>query len=173
MPRGILHTNDGAVAYSAYRLPQWRKLAALLGEPFNDPKYDDWRTRGEVREQIIQAMEQLVYGCTTAEVMDILTRAGVPCERCHDLANVARNEGLIAAGSLCPVQVGGRDGRLFTSPVQKYGAAANLQSGYRGIGQDTIDVLVEHGVSHDRLRQLVTDGVIRVTDAQVSSLFAE
>lgn len=80
-PSDTFRTRDGWVLVSAVGQPLFERWAKLMGEEhwLTDPRFASDASRGEHSEEISERMQDWTGARTTAEVLDALDSARIPC----------------------------------------------------------------------------------------------
>lgn len=154
---------DGYVSLVTVSDQQWEGLIEALGmqDRLQDPDLKGTEARmrngGRVMREVAARLDRM----SSSEVVALLRQHGVPCMPVANLAAVADDEQVRAAGSLLrsdhPVLgwiIGPR------SPVRFTGAEVVAPAPAPQPGADTDEVLVEHGFSESEVSVLRSDGVI-------------
>src|SRR6187397_2178603 len=81
IPTGVFKTSDGYINIAATGQKMWTKICELIGEPqmANDPKYNSGAARLKNRDALNEVLESHTVKRTSAEWVDALNKAGVPC----------------------------------------------------------------------------------------------
>ncbi|MBD3334243.1 MAG: CoA transferase [Candidatus Eisenbacteria bacterium] len=138
----------------------WRRLVELLDLPHlaGDPRFADGKLRTQNAGELIPMLGAAFRKRTTADWIERLSAAGIPCAPVQDVAQAARNPQVRARGML--VDVGG--GRTVANTPFRFSAA---RSGPQGpppeLGAETGGVLAEWlGMDGDEMRRLAEQNVI-------------
>jgi crotonobetainyl-CoA:carnitine CoA-transferase CaiB-like acyl-CoA transferase len=77
---GVFKTQDGYITIAASR-PMWRKFCGALGAPelTTRPEYDTADRRVKNREALNADIERVTHTKASAEWIEIMNKAGVPC----------------------------------------------------------------------------------------------
>ncbi|GAA3716280.1 CoA transferase [Streptomyces tremellae] len=80
-PQGTFRTSDGAITLACGNEKMWHRLCDVLGlGPLaGDPRFADNAARMENRGELRRLIEEVLARRTTAEWLDEVGRAGVPC----------------------------------------------------------------------------------------------
>ena len=81
IPTGVFETADGYINIASSGEVMWRRLCDVLGdaEMRDDPLYATGRARSDNRERLNERIGTFTIKRTSAEWIDALNRAGVPC----------------------------------------------------------------------------------------------
>jgi formyl-CoA transferase len=167
-PYQAVHTSDGYVTIGAITPPNWQAFCDALGlsRLLDDPRYPDAFSRLQNRAELIETIEAVTSTMSTAEIVERLNEAGVPCAPIADYGDVFTDEHLTARGffwdaehpTLGPIRQLGSPMRLSDTPVQRAGAGPVL-------GADTRDLLLAAGCSLAEIDHLVASGAALAEDA--------
>jgi formyl-CoA transferase len=165
-PYQAVHSSDGYVTIGATTPRTWQAFCEALGltRLLDDPRYADAFCRLENRAELIETIETVTSTMSTAEIVERLNGAEVPCAPIADYGDVFTDEHLTARGffwdaqhqTLGPVRQLGSPMRLSETPVQRAGAGPVL-------GADTSDVLLAAGCSPAEVDHLVASGAAATT----------
>ncbi|MCW3820100.1 CoA transferase [Micromonospora sp. DR5-3] len=166
-PYQAVHSSDGYVTIGATTPRNWRAFCEALGltRLLDDPRYADAFSRLQNRAELIDTIETVTSTLSTAEIVERLNTAGVPCAPIADYGEVFTDEHLTARDffwdaphpTLGPVRQLGSPMRLSETPVQRAGAGPVL-------GADTREVLLAVGYSAAEIDHLVASGAARTED---------
>jgi crotonobetainyl-CoA:carnitine CoA-transferase CaiB-like acyl-CoA transferase len=80
VPFQSFRTSDGWLVVACAKEKFWRRLVEVLGHPaLEDPRYATFAARHEHREELLGVLAGVFGTRTTAEWLDVLGRAGIPC----------------------------------------------------------------------------------------------
>ncbi|GAB3462108.1 CoA transferase [Streptomonospora sediminis] len=160
-PYQALRTADGHVTVGATTARTWRALCAVLdlGGLAGDERYTTAFTRREHRDTLIPAIEAVTRRRSSAELLDALSEAGVPCAPISEYGEVYTDTHLHArdyfwdaehpaAGAIrqlgSPMRFSDTPARRGTAgPV--LGAATRAALRGAGVGEDEIAALLAGG----------------------------
>jgi crotonobetainyl-CoA:carnitine CoA-transferase CaiB-like acyl-CoA transferase len=174
VPYQVFPTSDGHLIMTAGNERQFRSLCKVLGEESlaDDERYQSNQLRVANRESIIEKLSQLSAMQTTAQLIEALGDAKVPCGPINDMASVFNDphviarelqidvpkdsghagdndtagDGQFAPGVACPVRLS------ETPPAYRHAPPV--------LGQHTLDVLQQQlGLTSDQASELVKAGV--------------
>ncbi|QBR92843.1 CaiB/BaiF CoA transferase family protein [Nocardioides euryhalodurans] len=162
-PYQAVRTSDGWVTVGAVTTKTWRGFcdALDLGDLHDDPRYVDAFTRHGHRDTLIPAIEESTTRRTTAEVVELLDAAGVPCAPIADMGQVFTDDHLTTRGFFWDAPHP-RHGsvRQIGSPMRLGGTPVVQGASGPDLGGDTRDVLAECGYDDDAIERLLADGVV-------------
>ncbi len=157
----IYETQDGYVSVAVMQDKEWRAFTEALGRPElrDDPRFETARLREENKDERLEAMQAAIANITTAEAIERLEAADVPCapvltrREMIDHPQIAAN-GLIVenehpiAGPLRQTRPPAR----FSATPPQYRFGAPL------LGADTYEVLAEAGYSPAEVDDMLASG---------------
>jgi crotonobetainyl-CoA:carnitine CoA-transferase CaiB-like acyl-CoA transferase len=162
-PYGLFHAADGDVAIApstpaiVERLLQELGLAALLG----DPEFATNERRVANRERLRAIVNAKIGEATVADWIERLNRAGVPCGRVMDLADVFADPQVLAQEMVLEAEHPGHGRvRMTGFPVKLDATPARFRRPAPGLGEHTEEVLGELGYDAARLAELRASGVV-------------
>ena len=80
VPFQSFRTSDGWLVVACAKERFWRRLVEVLGHPaLEDPRYATFAARHEHREELLDVLAGVFGTRTTAEWLDLLGPAGIPC----------------------------------------------------------------------------------------------
>lgn len=163
VPFGNFPTKDGWVVAGGSKEKFWRLLARAIGlaELVQDPRFRTFETRLEHRDELTALLDAVFVTKTTAEWLERLVQAGVPCAPINTVRQ-ALEDPQVAARELITHRRHPQLGSVahIASPVRVGSGRAPLRNA-PGLGADTRDVLTGLlGYSEDRVRQLADRGAI-------------
>lgn len=125
-PFQVYTTHDGYVVIAAGNDHLFALLAQALDRPdlLENPNYKTNALRRANVEQLETDMERTLRRRTTAEWLDVLNAAGVPCGPVNSVADVANNPQVAARHMIVPIPGGGIDNlRVVGSPIKFSGVS--------------------------------------------------
>lgn len=164
-PYQAVRTKDGHMTVGAVTPKTWRGFCTALGleRLLDDERYVDGFTRHAHRDTLIPAIEDVTTTRDTADLIDALNAAGVPCAPISDYGEVFTDDHLNQRGffwdaphpELGPVRQLGSPMRMSRTPVRHDTAGPSLGAGTRtaleaaGIPAEEVQRLLEAGVAAD------------------------
>jgi formyl-CoA transferase len=166
---GIAPTNAYRCKEGAYALIAgngdsiFKRLMTLIGrvDLANDPTLSDNTGRVARVEEIDQAIEAWTLQKSVDEVLEALDSASVPAGKIYNIADIAADPHYAARGMLQQItladgstlKVPGVVPKLSLTPGQHRRNAPDL-------GQDTVEILKEMGLSADQIQKLKAAGIV-------------
>ncbi len=161
-PQGTFRTRDGHVTIASGNQRMWEKLAAALGlgDLLQDQRFSTNGGRLDNRIQLRKLMEEQLAGNDSADWIDIINRAGIPCGPVlamdgvfnHPLAEELELTGTVRHSTLGDMQVLGRPANTGDEPW--------LVSAPPLFGEHSHAVLTEHGFSEAEIAGYSQRGII-------------
>ncbi len=162
-PYGLFHAADGDVAIApstpaiVERLLQELGLADLL----DDPDFATNAARIAHRERLRAIVNAKIGEATVAGWIERLNRAGVPCGRVMDLADVFADPQVLAQDMVLEAEHPGHGRvRMTGFPVKLDRTPARFRRPAPALGEHTEQVLAEAGYGPDQITALRKAGVV-------------
>jgi crotonobetainyl-CoA:carnitine CoA-transferase CaiB-like acyl-CoA transferase len=162
-PYQAFATADGYVMIGAPSDAMWRRLTAALETPAlaDDPRFTDNPARVRYRSELIDALTAITRRFKTAELVERLRAAGLPCAPILTLDAVAREPQTRESGML----VGAPHPRLpdyrsVALPIEWDGRRPPVRRVPPTLGEHSADVLTALGYTLDDVRGLRARKVI-------------
>ena len=164
VPYQAFRTADGWVLAGATNDAAWARLAEVIGMAglVTDPLYVDARGRSERREELIALISPKFLTHSTAEWVERLDAARVPCSPVQDVAQVIAHPQLAAMNMVHEVD-DGRGGTLKLAGVPLNMSGTPPQPGGRppDLGEHTASVLRDDlGYSPEEIASMRAEGAI-------------
>ena len=154
-------TKDGYLCMMAYTQAHWRKFWTMVGKPelHNDPRFDSIAARAHN----IVALYELAGGClaskTTDEWLALLRELEIPSARVSSLDDVMADPQLKASGFFKRATHPSEGEILYTDlPVRFSDSGASTTRLQPRLGEHSIEVLREAGLSEDEIKALIASG---------------
>ncbi|HEX9547071.1 MAG TPA: CoA transferase [Acidimicrobiales bacterium] len=168
VPAQNFPTSDGYVAVFVGNDPMWKRFAAAAGDArLNGPEFVTHEQRFNERKRLIPLLEDILRTAPSADWVQRLSSAGVPCAPVNDLGEALEDPHVSARG-LVATASHDRYGtyRHVRGPL---GQMVGEESGAEGaplLGEDTRRVLAEIGYTDDLVASLLATGVVASADAE-------
>ena len=161
IPSQVLPTRDGWLVVMCAKEKFWQRLVETMGAPelAEDPRFRTFADRLENRDTLVPLLKELARQKTTAQWLELL-RGRVPCAPVNSVAEalqdaqVEEDEMIVEV----PHPVFGRV-RQLASPIKVAGAVREHRRAPR-LGEHTLEVLMEAGLSADDVDRLRARGVV-------------
>jgi crotonobetainyl-CoA:carnitine CoA-transferase CaiB-like acyl-CoA transferase len=141
-------TKDGYIAIVPYSDGQWAEFFRLGGRDgvFRDPRFSTYKARTENSEALYGIIEDVALSRTTAEWLDVLTKAGIPVMCYNTLSDVLRDPHLKSI-DFFQEAMHPKAGlhRSMRHPVRFSGTPIDLAKPAPTLGADTDDIIQPAG----------------------------
>ncbi|HEY5072318.1 MAG TPA: CoA transferase [Caulobacteraceae bacterium] len=166
-PYEALKTADGYIVVGVNNARLWGRFCTATGaaELKDDPAFADGRSRVQNRDALQGRLEAILTGASTAEWVDRLLAAGVPCGPINTIDQALADPQVAARGLL--VETEGR--RFVRAPISLSRTPVRVERGPPRLGADSREILSEAGLPASAIDDLVSAGVI----GEPSALAAE
>ena len=163
IPTGLYPTSDGHINIATAGGEIYERLCRVLGdeELITHPDYATGKARSENRDALNERLNELTRKKTSAEWVDILNQAGVPCGPIYNIDEMfedpqVKHLGMAAAvdhPTLGPIEIVNQAASLSRTPFRIHAPTPEL-------GQHTDEILEELGVSAGDISALKERGVV-------------
>ena len=157
IPTGVFKTSDGYINIAATGGKMWTAICKLIGEPqmADDPKYNSGAARLKNRDALNEILESHTVKRTSAEWVDALNKAGVPCGPIYTVDQAFGDAQVkhlgIARGVRNQEQ---KMIHLVGQPVSLSRTPSDIVAATPHLGEHTDEVLAEFGFSKDEIGKL-------------------
>ncbi|MCU0944661.1 MAG: CoA transferase [Rubritepida sp.] len=161
-------TQDGHICALVYNDGQWRRFFAAIGEPdrmTRDPRFADHATRTRHIDAIYAEFAAILATRTTAEWLELLRAADIPCAPVHTLESLRADPHLAAAGFFT-TEHHPSEGALtrMAAPV-RFGAHGEIpRAPAPRLGEHGREILAAAGYDADAIAALVAEGALRLPE---------
>jgi crotonobetainyl-CoA:carnitine CoA-transferase CaiB-like acyl-CoA transferase len=163
IPTGVFRTRDGHINIAAAGQKMYARLCTALGvEPLiEDPRFKDVRSRSKNRHELNKEIEKALASGTSAEWVEKLNAAGVPCGPIYNIKEVFEDEHVKQLKMASPVQHPTL-GEIFVQspPAVLSRTPGAIRSPAPERGQHTDEILGEFGFSASQIATLRADKAI-------------
>jgi crotonobetainyl-CoA:carnitine CoA-transferase CaiB-like acyl-CoA transferase len=163
IPTGVFKTRDGYINIAASGQRMWERLCrALDAEPLlHKPEYRTAAARSDNRDALTADMESHLKNRSSAEWVDRLNQAGVPCGPIYSIAEVFADPQVRHLGMAQSVSGNGKGKlRLVGQPVSLSRTPSRLAARPPEAGEHTDAVLKEFGFSAREIAALHKAGAV-------------
>ncbi len=163
IPSGVFRTKDGHINIASAGTELFARMCGALGCPnlAKDPDYANAKGRLKNRDRLNAIIEEVTATKTSAEWIDILNRAGVPCGPIYKMDEVFADPQVQHLGIVQPVEhptLGRLD--LVGQAVTLSRTPSHLRSATPERGEQTDEILGELGYDADTVAHFHRDGVV-------------
>lgn len=163
IPTGVFRTSDGFINIATTGGKIWERCAETLGAPewITDPAYATASARSKNRDALNAAIEARTVTQTTAEWVDQLNGAGVPCGPIYSIDQTFADPQVKHLRMAQPVETGdGREFELVAQPVTLSRTPSRIAARPPEFREHTDEVLSEFGFSADEIATLKNTGIV-------------
>ena len=157
IPTGVFRTADGHINIAASGEHMWQRLCQTLdvAELLDNPEFASAELRSKNRDAVNAALEQHTSKHNSAELIDRLNHAGVPCGPIYTIDKMFADPQVTHLHMTQPVDhpVLGKI-NVVGQPVTMSRAVRRQYTPAPERGQHTADVLAEFGLSADEIADL-------------------
>lgn len=157
IPTGVFKTSDGYINIAAAGHAIWERLARTIGAPelLEDERYASGAKRSTNRDALNAAIEQQTVGRTSAEWVELLNRAGVPCGPIYSVDQMFDDAQVRHLGLAQDVPTtDGRTVRVVSQPVTLSRTPSRMAARPPEVSEHTGEVLTEFGFSPEEIADL-------------------
>jgi formyl-CoA transferase len=163
MPTSAYATSDGHVNLGAAGEAMWIKVCEVIGRPAlaTDPRFAQGPDRSLNRQALNAELGAAFRTRTSAEWIELLNAAGVPCGPIYSMDQVFSDPQVVATGMAATVQHETRGPIRVLAPTATLSRTpGKLERSLVSVGQDTDDVLGELGYGADDIARMKRDGIL-------------
>ncbi len=163
IPTGVFKTSDGFINIATTGGKIWERCAEALGAPewITDPVYANASARSDNRDALNAAIESRTVTRTTAEWVDALNAAGVPCGPIYRIDQTFADPQVKHLHMAQPVPAdNGGAFELVAQPVTLSRTPSHIAARPPEFGEHTDEVLREFGFSADEIATLKRCGAV-------------
>jgi crotonobetainyl-CoA:carnitine CoA-transferase CaiB-like acyl-CoA transferase len=154
-------TKDGYLCMMAYTETQWRRFWTMVGKPdvADDPRFNSIASRSHNVVALYQLAGDCLADRTTDEWLALLRKLEIPAARVSSLDDVMTDPQLNASGFFKHASHPSEGEIQFTDlPVRFSGTAASSDRLQPRLGEHSIAVLREAGLSENEISALIASG---------------
>ncbi len=163
VPANVYDCKDGPVYVGVILDSHWKLLAPIIGYPelADDPGFATRAGRVPNRDACNALVAGWMAEHTRAEVVEILSRAGLGIAPVNTYREVARDPHVIERDMLQPVQLEDGSTAPIVGPAAKFSRTpTRVRTGARGLGEDNDAILAELGLDEAARRKLRESGIV-------------
>ena len=158
IPTGVFKTRDGHLNIAASGGRIWVRLCNAIGAPelAEHPDYKTGALRSEHRDRLHGDIEQCLAARTTAEWVDVLNDAGVPCGPIYSIDQAFADPQVRELGIVQDVG----DVPYLGQPVTLSRTPSRVVAHPPALGEHTAEVLREIGFDDAGIARLQSEGIV-------------
>ena len=159
----IFPTADGFITVGAVSDREWHALCEALDRPewVSDPRFATGAARSANRQERLQEVELAMGRRKTAQIIETLTAADVPCAPVLTRRQMIDDPQVRANGLVVEVQQPGLGAMRQARPAARFSdTPAQSPRTAPGLGEHTVELLADLGLSDADIRQLRESGAI-------------
>ncbi len=162
IPTGVFKTRDGHINIAAVGGAMWERLCRAIGAEalMEKPEYATAAERLRNRDALNAELETRLAARSSAEWVDLLNRAGVPCGPIHSIDQGFADPQVQHLGIVREIAAAAGTLRVLGQPVSLGRTPSRVVSAPPGRGEHTGEVLRELGFSEAEIGRLRQDKVI-------------
>src|SRR5258705_3927028 len=162
IPTGVFKTRDGHINVAAVGGAMWERLCRAIGAEglVDRPEYATAAARLKNRDALNAELDTYLSGRTSAEWVDRLNEAGVPCGPIHSVDKVFADPQVEHLGIVREVATSGGTLRVVGQPVGLSRTPSEVVAPPPGRGEHTTEGLREFGFTDAEIDKLRRDKVI-------------
>ena len=163
MPTSAYTTSDGHMNVAATGTKMWQKICDSIGQPelFEHPDFKTAELRAKNRKALNEALNKGFGKKTSAEWIEILNKAGVPCGPIYSMDQVFADpqvKHIQASAEVQSRKLGKL--RLINQPVKLSRTPAKLAAASPERGEHTEEVLLEVGFDKTEVQNFKNKGIV-------------
>jgi crotonobetainyl-CoA:carnitine CoA-transferase CaiB-like acyl-CoA transferase len=160
IPTGVFRTLDGHINLATTGQAIWERCARTLGAAhlLDDPDYATAALRSRHRDRLNAALQDIFATGATADWVERLNAAGVPCGPIYDIGQMFADPQIRHLGVAARVSDG--DLTLMGQPVRLERTPSRLDAPPPARGAHTDEILAEYGLSPEEIADLRAAGTI-------------
>ena len=163
IPTGVFETQDGHINIAASGDDLYGRFCRAIERPdlLTDARFSTSRARSTNRDEIMEVLMPVTRKKTSAEWIEILNRAGVPCGPIYRIDESFADPQVKHLAMAQPVHspVLG-DLTILGHPVSHGATRLPIRTPAPELGQDNEDILTSIGYTKDQIADLAKRGVI-------------
>src|ERR1700738_1110340 len=156
IPTGVFKTSDGHINIASTGAKIWARFcnAAGAAELGQRPAYQTAAGRSKHRDALNADMERYTVKRSSAEWIELLNKAGVPCGPIYSIDQVYADPEGVHLGMAQPVKTKGKPLRMARQPVSLSRTSSRLAAPPPALGEHTDTVLREFGFTAKEISAL-------------------
>jgi formyl-CoA transferase len=161
-PTGVYKTSDGYINIATTGGKMWDRMCAALGKPemSKSPEYATGAERLKRRDQLNADIESATVTRTSADWVNALNEAGVPCGPIYKIDEVFADPQVKHLKIAQTIKAKQRSVTMAAQPIGLSRTPSKLIKQAPGLGEHTASVLKEFGFSKKQIADLAKAGAI-------------
>ena len=166
MPSGVFNTSNGQINITMIRPGDWKPFCDSIDrmDLFENPRYATHAARGANLDELLEIVRPAIKSRTTEWLGERLTERGIMNGRVNSYEEFLQEEQVAATGIMAWLA---QPGIAELVPMPNIPGLPPLVSGTRRahaprVGEDTCDVLAEHGYSPAEIAEMIAGKVVGV-----------
>jgi crotonobetainyl-CoA:carnitine CoA-transferase CaiB-like acyl-CoA transferase len=166
MPNGVFNTSNGQINITMVRPGDWKPFCESIDrmDLFDNPRYSTHKARGDNLDELLEIVRPMIKSRTTEWLSERLTARGIMNGRVNSYEEFLKEEQVAATGIMAWLA---QPGISELVPMPNIPGLPPLQSGTRRahaprVGEDTRDVLAEHGYGEAEIADMIEKKVVGV-----------
>ena len=163
-PYGMFATADIPIIIAVGSDKQWRDLCALVGDPqlSTEADYVTGSLRLTNRDALTERLERALAGRPGLEWVEALRKARIPTGPIYNYQQVFEDPQVKHLDMVQHVtRADGTDLPLLRGPISVDGKALRIRKAPPALGEDTVAVLAELGLTDDQVAGLLAAGIVK------------
>lgn len=146
---GPLETSDGYVMLAVASEKTFQSLIKVIGHPewIDDPRFAKYSDRRDYWGDLMDGVERWSRTLSTENCVTDLNSAGVPCSAYRTVAEAMNDPQIAHRGALSEVRDDGGTFKVLNLPFRMSGAAVSAGKRMATLGEHTLALLEEAGLS--------------------------
>lgn len=168
-PYGVFATADIPIIIAVGNEKQWRELCALVGDESlaDDPQLANGKLRTEHRGELKDRLEALLVARSGKEWVELFRAARIPTGPIYDYAHVFEDAQVKHLDMVKHVtRADGSALPLLRGPISIDGVAPSIRKAPPALGEQTLSILEELGLTDAQVQGLLDAGVVAVHKAR-------
>jgi crotonobetainyl-CoA:carnitine CoA-transferase CaiB-like acyl-CoA transferase len=166
MPNGVFNTSNGQINITMVRPGDWKPFCESIErmDLFENPRYATHKARGDNLDELLEIVRPAIKARTTEWLSERLTERGIMNGRVNSYQEFLKEEQVAATGIMAWLA---QPGIAELVPMPNIPGLPPLVSGTRRahaprVGEDTRDVLAEHGYAETEIAAMIREKVVGV-----------